>query len=126
MQRRLRTLAQISARNVTTANVGPDQVLPATDHRSWTAQGPVRLRISETGSQSFPPISVPTLFRQVVERVPDNLALRKRDNNGNHIDWTYSQYYQQASLSLEKWLCIKRQMLFVCLFNMVRNLLSQV
>ena len=45
---------------------------------------------------------MPTLFRQVVERVPDNLALRKRDNNGNNIDWTYSQYYQQVSLSLEK------------------------
>ena len=33
---------------------------------------------------------------QIVERVPGNLALRKRDDNGQHMDWTYEQYYEQV------------------------------
>ena len=43
--------------------LGPDVVLAAAEHRSWTPDGPVKLRLSDTGAQSFTPISVPTLFR---------------------------------------------------------------
>ena len=43
--------------------LGPDNVLAASDHRSWTPDGPVKLRITDSGYQSIKPISVPTLFR---------------------------------------------------------------
>ena len=42
---------------------GPDIVLAASDHRSWTPDGPVKLRITDSGYQSIKPISVPSLFR---------------------------------------------------------------
>ena len=31
---------------------GPDQVLPASDHRAWEAQTPVKLRITQAGEFS--------------------------------------------------------------------------
>ena len=30
---------------------GPDQILEAGDHRAWTAESPVRLRLTETGER---------------------------------------------------------------------------
>ena len=50
-------------RHVSTCH-GPDQVLPATDHRTWSPDGAVSLRIASSGAQSVAPVSVPTLFKQ--------------------------------------------------------------
>ena len=75
---------------------GPDQVLPAQDYRAWTADSAVKLRMKDTGPQSAPPISIPTLFKTQVENLPNNLALRTRDSTGSYLDWTYSQYYEDV------------------------------
>ena len=37
------------ARSVSGGGAGPDQVLEAEDHRAWTPETPVRLRLTETG-----------------------------------------------------------------------------
>ena len=40
------------ARSVSGAGgAGPDQILEAEDHRAWTAESPVRLRLTETGEE---------------------------------------------------------------------------
>ena len=36
-------------RSVTGGGAGPDQILEAGDHRAWSAESPVRLRLTETG-----------------------------------------------------------------------------
>ena len=78
------------------AGAGADRVLPAEDHRAWSADGAVRLRLTETGPQAVPPVSVPTLFRGVVERLPGGLALRTRGPAGEYRDWTFHQYHQDV------------------------------
>ena len=103
-------------RSVSGGGAGPDQILEAGDHRAWTAESPVRLRLTETGEiedgdqiidsdlntehpgpQSMDPISVPSLLRQVTERLPDQPALRTRDSMGQPRDWTYAQYHEDIS-----------------------------
>ena len=37
------------ARPVSGGGAGPDQILEAGDHRAWTAESPVRLRLTQTG-----------------------------------------------------------------------------
>ncbi|XP_046571351.1 long-chain-fatty-acid--CoA ligase ACSBG2-like isoform X3 [Haliotis rubra] len=53
---------------------------------------PVRLRMSERGPGAVKPITVPTLLRQVAQKVPNNVALAVK-RNGQWVKWTYSQYY---------------------------------
>ena len=86
----------VRVRGLTTS--GPDQVLEATEHRAWTPEAAVRLRLAQTGAQSRPPISVPTLLRQTVERWPDQTALRARTEDGSPLAWSYTDYHQ-AGLS---------------------------
>jgi len=75
---------------------GPDQVLPADSFQAWSPNSAVKLRLQDTGLQSSPPISVPTLFKTQVENLPNNLALRKKDINGKFLDWTWTQYHQDV------------------------------
>ena len=66
----------------------------------------MKLRISECGAQSLAPISVPTLLRRTVERSPDCPALRMRDEGGRHVDWTYSEYYQEVRTVAKAWISL--------------------
>lgn len=75
---------------------GPDQILPADDFRAWLPNSAVKLRMKDSGPQSAPPISVPTLFKTQVENLPNNLALRTRDPTGEYVDWTWTQYYDDV------------------------------
>ena len=50
-----------------------------------------------SGPQSVTPISVPSLLRQVTERVGDKPALRTRDALGQPRNWTYAQYHEDIS-----------------------------
>ena len=45
----------------------------------------------------MPPLSLPSLLRQVTERVPDKPALRTRDAQGQPRDWSYTQYLEDIS-----------------------------
>ena len=82
------------------------QILPAVEHRAWQPEAAVRLTISSSGAQSLAPISVPTLLRRTVERSPDSLALRCREEGGGHLDWTYSQYYQEVMTVARAWISL--------------------
>ena len=53
---------------------GPDLVLPASDHRTWAPDGAVKLRVADTGPCSATPISVPTMFKAVVEETPNKVS----------------------------------------------------
>ena len=76
------------------------------EHRAWQPEAAVRLTISSSGAQSLAPISVPTLLRRTVERSPDSLALRCREEGGGHLDWTYSQYYQEVETVARAWISL--------------------
>ena len=52
--------------------------------------------MKDSGPQSAPPISVPTLFRKQVENLPNQLALRTRASGGENLDWTWTQYYEDV------------------------------
>ena len=88
---------------------GPDQVLEATEHRAWTAEGSVRLRLAEAGAQSRPPISVPTLLRQTVERWPGQTALRARTEEGEAVSWSYSDYHREVRQVARAWISLGLQ-----------------
>ena len=57
--------------------LGPDTPIEAKSFVSWTANEPVKLRTSNTGTLSQTPISIVTAFRQTVARYPDHPALGK-------------------------------------------------
>ena len=76
------------------------------EHRAWQPEAAVRLTISSSGAQSLAPISVPTLLRRTVERSPDSLALRCREEGGGQVDWTYSQYYQEVVTVARAWISL--------------------
>ena len=88
---------------------GPDQVLEATQHRAWTPEAAVSLRLSQTGAQSRPPISVPTLLRQTVERWPDQTALRARTEDGCAVSWSYTDYHQEIRQVARAWISLGLQ-----------------
>ena len=71
---------------------GPDQILPADNFRAWLPHAAVKLRMKDSGPQSAPPISVPTLFRTQVENLPNNIALQTRDPTGEKLSWTWTYF----------------------------------
>lgn len=75
---------------------GPDQILPASDFVSWSPEVPVKLRLQDSGPQSVAPKSIPTLFNQTVEKLPNNIALGVKGKNGENLTWTYSQYLEDV------------------------------
>ena len=88
---------------------GPDQVLEASEHRAWTAEAAVRLRLAQAGAQSRPPVSVPTLLRQTVERWPHQTALRARTDEGEAVSWSYSHYLQEIRQVGRAWISLGLQ-----------------
>jgi len=73
-----------------------NNILPATDHRSWAPDGAVTLQMQESGPHSRQPISIPTMFSNTVDNHPGHLALHTRDQNGQDVKWTYEQYMQDV------------------------------
>ena len=81
---------------VRTLSTGSDLILPATDHRGWEADAAVSIKIQEKGPQSVAPISVPSLFRNTVESLPNKQCLVTRSGAGDQLEWTWSQYFQDV------------------------------
>ncbi len=71
---------------------GPDQLVPADDFVTLTAEGSVKLRIGDSVPSNYDPISVPGLFMKTVKASPNHPALAVK-RNGEWIKWNYSQYY---------------------------------
>ena len=85
---------------------GPDQLVSASDHRAWTAEGAVRLRVTPSGPQSVKPRSVPTLLSQTVEKFHQKTALRTRTEEGDSLSWSYSQYLEEVRLVARAWISL--------------------
>lgn len=68
--------------------LGPDQLVPVDDYVTWKPDGHVKLRVTERGAASEPPISVPGLLNRTVARYPDETALATK-RNGNWERVTY-------------------------------------
>ena len=85
------------------------QILPAVEHRACQPEAAVRLTISSSGAQSLAPISVPTLLRRTVERLPGGPALRMRVEGGGTVDWNYSQYYEEVLTVARAWISLGLQ-----------------
>ena len=75
------TCVEKNANAPTKYNDGPEQVVPSTN--TWTTDrgGNVKLCITESGTASVPPISVPGLMHRTVEQYPDHVALQYKENN---------------------------------------------
>ena len=54
---------------------GPDALAVANSYVTWNREKAVKLRMSETGPQSQPPVSVVTAFQQTLARFPDHTAI---------------------------------------------------
>ncbi|XP_018018310.1 long-chain-fatty-acid--CoA ligase ACSBG2 isoform X2 [Hyalella azteca] len=74
---------------------GPDQVVPATSHKTWLPNGAVKLQIAEEGLASHKPLSVPSLLRKTAEKYPNQNALVEK-RNGEWVGMTYANYYKQV------------------------------
>lgn len=75
------TCVEKNANAPTKYNDGPEQVVPSTN--TWTTDrgGNVKLCITESGTASVSPISVPGLMHRTVEQYPDHVALQYKENN---------------------------------------------
>lgn len=73
-----------------TAHNGPDQILPATELTTSRRNGPVKLRIDDTGLGAGEPLSVPSMLQHVAESNEDVVAMRSKDLiTGEWKLWTY-------------------------------------
>ncbi|XP_064110222.1 long-chain-fatty-acid--CoA ligase ACSBG2-like [Macrobrachium nipponense] len=77
---------------------GPDQILPATSIKAWTADGAVRLQISEEEMKTRPPISVHTLMHKRATKNSNAIALAAK-KDGKWKYWTYKDYYDESRIA---------------------------
>ena len=86
------------------ATSGPDQVLPASDHRCWRPDGSVKLRL---GPGSPAPVSIPTMFRRTVDRAPGQPALWSRDPaTGRDEVVSFEQYWDTVRCVARAWVSL--------------------
>ena len=86
------------------ATSGPDQVLPASDHRCWSPSGSVKLRL---GPGSPVPLSIPTMFRRTVDRAPGQPALWSRDPaTGRDEVVSFEQYWATVCCVARAWVSL--------------------
>jgi len=72
-------------------NQGPDQLVPADDFVTLSAEGAVKLRIEDTIPANYEPISVPGLLMKKAKAASNHIALAVK-RNGEWVKWTYVQY----------------------------------
>lgn len=81
-----------------------DDLAPATDYVVTKRDQAVKLRMSQKGPGSEKPLTVPSMFYQTVQRVPNHPAIAVK-RGGIWIQWTYQQYFsdtQKAAKALIK------------------------
>ncbi|XP_052699927.1 long-chain-fatty-acid--CoA ligase ACSBG2-like isoform X1 [Crassostrea angulata] len=81
-----------------------DDLAPATDYIVTKRDQAVKLRMSQKGPGSEKPLTVPSMFYQTVQRVPNHPAIAVK-RGGVWIQWTYQQYFsdtQKAAKALIK------------------------
>ncbi|XP_030647881.1 long-chain-fatty-acid--CoA ligase ACSBG2 [Chanos chanos] len=81
-----------------------EAVLAPAEHLWCTARDKaVKLRISESGPGSEPPITIHQMFQQTVDKFGDHPALRWKIN-GSWTALTYREYYQQCRAAAKSFL----------------------
>lgn len=81
-----------------------DDLAPATDYVVTQRDQAVKLRMSPKGEGSEKPLTVPSMFYQTVQRVPNHPAMAVK-RGGVWVKWTYQQYFsdtQKAAKALIK------------------------
>lgn len=81
-----------------------DDLAPATEYVVTKRDQAVKLRMSQKGPGSEKPLTVPSMFYQTVQRVPNHPAIAVK-RGGVWIQWTYQQYFsdtQKAAKALIK------------------------
>lgn len=81
-----------------------DDLAPATDYVVTKRDQAVKLRMSPKGPGSEKPLTVPSMFYQTVQRVPNHPAIAVK-RGGMWVQWTYQQYFsdtQKAAKALIK------------------------
>ncbi|XP_066941588.1 long-chain-fatty-acid--CoA ligase ACSBG2-like [Macrobrachium rosenbergii] len=74
---------------------GPDQIIPSDVLKTWEPMGAVKLKMTKSGVDANPPISVPSLLRRAADKFPDVKALCvKRDGAWKSI--TYREYFAKV------------------------------
>jgi len=71
-----------------------DRILPYDSFITWSSRDPVKLRmLSDNPPDNYPPILVPNLFRNTVERYPDQVAIvANRSGMSWGLKWTYERF----------------------------------
>ena len=70
---------------------GPDTILNAYSFTSSKLNQPVKLRLSEVDMEKYPPLSVYTMFKRTVEKMPHHNALAFKATN-SQSQWAYFTY----------------------------------
>jgi hypothetical protein len=77
----------------TNATMGPDFVIEAANFTTTLPDGAVCIRKVDADADNYPPVSVPTFFRQATEIGGDHTALAvKRGDEDKWTKWTYKEY----------------------------------
>nr|XP_022331343.1 long-chain-fatty-acid--CoA ligase ACSBG2-like isoform X2 [Crassostrea virginica] len=72
-----------------------DDLAPATDFIVSKRDQAVKLRMSDSGPAAEKPRTVPSMFYQTVQRVPNHPALAVK-RGGVWVKWTYEQYFNDT------------------------------
>ncbi len=72
---------------------GPDEIMPAKDYFSSRLDEPVKLRIKDTNSTEYKPLSVYTIFEQTVNKRPNHPALCYKQQD-KWLKFTYKEYFE--------------------------------
>ncbi len=89
--------------------VGPDQLCAADSIYSNRLDKPVLLRSKPVDSKKFPPMSLYTMFKNTVDKGPNNKAIAYK-SNGVWCYFTYTEYFN---------ICIKAAKSFIKV-NLIR------
>eukprot|EP00095_Tigriopus_kingsejongensis_P010542 maker-scaffold349_size200065-snap-gene-1.27 protein:Tk10542 transcript:maker-scaffold349_size200065-snap-gene-1.27-mRNA-1 annotation:"amp dependent ligase" len=92
--RQLRFQAYSKVRYLTSLSDPVDS--KATDFISWNKHVPVKIRMEDNYPGNLPPILVPTMMKESVERFGDRKALSTKLSDGSWKSWTFQDYYHDV------------------------------
>ncbi len=73
--------------------MGPDFVIQETNFTTTLPDGAVCIRKVDADADNYPPVSVPTFFREAAADGGDHIAMAvKRDGGDKYTKWTYKEY----------------------------------
>lgn len=77
--------------------LGPDYIIPAGEFCTWKRNGATRINLKMAPENSPKPISIPSAFKQTVEKHGDLFAFHL-ERDGIITKMTYKQFYEQVRI----------------------------